>query len=258
MDLSLAAAHFGLSARATATRHGIDWAPRIGPTPYSVLLPDADFAFSTLITFPEATGFASYTPGGESIILSSAADVVEVSGITGTDAASLNGNYTRSAILYNGGPQWINGTATLRLIAAGIWECALAGTPHFYSSVPSPTPVGVQWEDAGAAGSAGAASMEVIVFTEGDSPIISAAADFEGAILPALDRLVAVQVDCSVGSALLAFGNNITCLPLSTGASFAFALPLAGPTGIPGGGITLHASESGTILQFTVLGVTTP
>jgi hypothetical protein len=50
MDLSQATAHFGLSARATATRHGSNWSPRVGIAASSVAFPDADICYSFRIT----------------------------------------------------------------------------------------------------------------------------------------------------------------------------------------------------------------
>ena len=262
MDFSHAVAHGGVSLKGAATGHGRHWTPLVGSAATTTRLEDADVGQSMTITFPDASARVELvSPGGAmaSGALVAAIGELTVSGVTGTDAALVNGSYTRSASLYNLAPQWTKGTAAIRLATDGMLEITLAGVAQFRSVVPyvAPAFAGDDFEDAGGAGTAGAPA--VVAWDDGAEPVCSvdlaSPADPEGAEFPALASLRAFELRVTAGSGLVslsAYGQDPIPLPL--GGRIAIILPAATPAGLLPY-VIFVASEDATAIQITAAAV---
>jgi hypothetical protein len=224
MDLSQATAHFGLSARATATRHGVDWRPRIGPAADRVLFPDADLAFDFTAEFSDLMSNLSLDPAeGFSVVAGGAIEEITVSGVTGTGAASINGTYTRDVVLTNGAPAWTNGSASIRYFV-GFWVLYLSGVAQFISKqkrvVP---PTSAFWEIAG--GGAATGSPIFSYATTGAAPSLllgRSQLDFEG-IFPGTGSICGFLLICTSGA--VACEWNTGFVVISEGQHIQLALP---------------------------------
>jgi hypothetical protein len=254
MDLSQAAAHHGLSAIGTPTRHGISWDPRIGPEAERLSLPDADVAVSAVITLPAAASyvlnFPALTGSGNDAFLE-----ISIADVTGTDAALVNGTYALSATLVNGCPTWTRGNAVIRMGSTARWEIVLSGVVQFRAAAPHTFPSDVStWEDAGAAGTGG--TPAVTLGSSGGTPVQSAVlpADFEGIAAPNLASLRGLHVRCTAGSGLCSWGGGVFVLP--TGGFFLTGLPVDGQHLLED--LQFLASVANTVIEVSVLGVAVP
>lgn len=260
MDFSNAVAHGGLSAKGTATGQGVKWNPRVGTAARRTLLTDADVSHSFTVTFPEASGRVELTGFSTGFGVGSALparDGLSVADVTGTDAALVNGDYTRSATLYNYAPQWIKGDAVIRLATSGLWSIVLSGVAQFTASRRVILPTFADFDDAGGAGTNG--PPLVLDNDFGDAPVTSVVLDpggldVEGRTLPAIAAMRAVEVMVTAGSGLLSLDSGASPQPLATGGWAQLVIPAAVPAGLLPY-LIFVASEPGTVIQVTTVGV---
>ncbi len=263
MEFSQIVSHGGLSARGTATRHGQQWTPRVGTAATATVLADADLAHSFRVTFPAASGRVTLEDirggmgtGGPA----GSMDTIVVTGVTGADEASVNGTYTRSATLYNHAPQWVNGSAVIRLSTGGFWSILLSGVAQFTATRRCISPVLATdfYADAGAAGTGG--TVDVAIGDSGTDPtvtvdLLSGGIDPEGFALPALAGLRGVELVVTAGSGMVALNEEgLEPVPLPLGGRAHIALPADIPAGLMPW-LHFFSSEAGTVVQITVAGV---
>ncbi len=223
MELSQAAAHFGLSAFATATRHGIDWRPRVGPAADRVLFPDAEIAATWDITFADPAALFNLEPNDDfTVTLAGGIEEISVSGITGTGAGSLNGTYTRDIALSNGLPAWTNGSATIRYNGQGYYVIALSGVAQFITAAPSFSPIAFY---AIAVGGSATGTASLAPSFDGAAPVHNGGdqVDFEGVAVTSAE-LHGVLVHCTAGVVVVSLGIG-TNFVLSAGQHVQLALP---------------------------------
>jgi hypothetical protein len=253
MDLSQATAHFGLSARATATRHGVTWRPRIGVESQSLPLPDAAVAASWAFTLPAVAGTVDFEVGDLwTINLGGAHDTIAVSGITGTGAGSLNVTYDLLDTLVAGMPAWQLGSALLRW-QEGFWTIFLSGVAQFRMKRPSarPSPGPSDWEIA--SGGSATGLPQLVLSTDGAVPVLvggKSQNDFENQLL-ATDLVQGLLLHCTAGR--IAYGTELGALVLSAGQHFQLGLPGGPDADFLGEFITVLGCMEDSAFSLTVL-----
>lgn len=257
MDLSQAVAHFGLTARAAATRHGVTWRPLIGLPADSVPLPAAAVAARWEFTVPAVAATVDFEVGERwAIDLGGAHDDLTITGITGTGAGSMNATYDLLDTLVAGLPAWQIGSALVRWVD-GFWTLLLSGVPQFRMKRPRarPSVAPSDWEIA--SGGSATGLPQLTLSTDGTPPVLVSGGnqvDFEGQLLPT-DLLHGLLLHCSAGRII--WGTERGATVLDAGQHLQLGLPGGPAADFLGEFITVLSAAEDTAFSLTILTTST-
>lgn len=223
MDVTGALVGTGLQVRARATRPGVTWPGKVGEAPGEQSLAGVTGGYVRTLGFPDRTSQVELILATGQTNVNPAATGLLISGVTGTGAASINGNYTMDVALTNGFPSWSNGTAQVRW-AFGAYYIVLAGVDQFRGTIMTvgrPDELTESWAIEGAA-----TGMPVVIADPEGAPATAVPAgsgiDFEGLALGDLD-LLGLEVRCTAGQVWFRWQTGL--LVLSAGQRMVLPLP---------------------------------